>query len=307
MVYSNVLELIGNTPMVELKRFKDACNLSCHIYAKLESFNPAGSCKDRIALAMVQEAIDSGRIKEGTVIVEPTSGNTGVGLAAVCSVLGIELIVCMPERMSLERHQLIRAYGAKLELTDSDLGMNGSINHAKHLLEQIPGSIMLDQFNNPSSPTAHYNTTGKEIYDALDGKVDVFIAGVGTGGTITGVSKYLKEQNKNIEIIGVEPKECPFFTEGKVGVHKIQGLGSGFVPGILNLNSFDRMITVCYEEAKEKANLVCKKEGLLVGVSSGAALHAASIVGSEPKYAGKNIAVILPDDGMKYLSTDLYE
>lgn len=307
MIYSNVLGLIGNTPLLKLNRIKEVNNHVANIYAKLESYNPGGSVKDRISYAMLKDALDRGDINQDTTIIEPTSGNTGIGLAMACSVLNIKLIICMPARMSLERQQIIRAYGARLDLTDSKLGMAGSIAHANELKNKISNSYILDQFSNDSSPLVHYKTTGPEMYNALSGKVDVFVTGIGTGGTITGVAKYLKEQNPNIEVIGVEPTECPFFTKGEIGTHKIQGLGSGFVPDVLDLKYCDKIITVSYPQAKQAANMAARNEGILVGVSSGAILSVASDIASDINYKDKNIIIIFPDDGMKYLSTDLYE
>lgn len=307
MVYHSVLDLIGKTPIVELERLNKEVGGSGYLYAKLDSYNPGGSAKDRIAYAMLLDAKEKGLIHDKSIIVESTSGNTGIGLAMVCSVLNIECILCMPSTMTSERVKLIQAYGAKIELTDGSLGMNGANNHAAMLCETMEGAISLKQFDNMANPNIHYVTTGPEIYEQMDGLIDVFIAGIGTGGTISGVSKYLKEKMKDVEIIGIEPKDSPLLSSGKAGPHRIQGIGTPFIPNTLDQSSYDRLIQVRYEEAKEMAQLIGKKEGILVGVSGGAALFGAKQVSLLDAYKDKHIVVFLPDEGSRYLSTDLYD
>lgn len=305
-VYSNVTELIGKTPMLELNNFAKANNIDAHILAKLEYFNPAGSVKDRIANAMIADAEKSGKLKAGATIIEPTSGNTGIGLASVGTAKGYKVILTMPETMSVERRNLVKAYGAEVVLTEGAKGMKGAIEKANELNSEIEGSVILGQFTNPANPQAHYETTGPEIYDDANGKIDAFIAGVGTGGTLSGVGKYLKEKNPNVKIIAVEPLTSPVLSEGKAGSHKIQGIGAGFVPDTLNTEIYDEIIPVPNEEAFKTGNAIAKAEGILVGISSGAAVWAASQLAKREEYKGKNIVVLLPDTGDRYLSTDLF-
>ncbi len=300
-------EYVGNTPLIELNHLEDELQLKGHLFGKMESFNPAGSVKDRIALYMIKDAEAQGILKPGSVIVEPTSGNTGIGLASIGAMKGYRVILTMPSSMSIERRKLLKAYGAELILTDPSLGMKGAIAKADELQKEIPNSIILGQFVNPSNPKAHYETTGPEIYRDLNGQVDVFIAGVGTGGTISGVGRYLKEQNPNVEIIAVEPAGSPVLSEGRSGKHGIQGIGAGFVPQTLDTSIYNRVITVNEEEAYQAARLMGKKEGTLVGISSGAALHVGILIASIEEYKDKNIVVLCPDDGDRYLSTPLFE
>ncbi len=305
-VYSNVTELIGKTPILELNNFAKANNIDAHILAKLEYFNPAGSVKDRIANAMIADAEKSGKLKAGATIIEPTSGNTGIGLASVGTAKGYKVILTMPETMSVERRNLVKAYGAEVVLTEGAKGMKGAIEKANELNSEIEGSVILGQFTNPANPKAHYETTGPEIYEDTNGKIDAFIAGVGTGGTLSGVGKYLKEKNPNVKIIAVEPLTSPVLSEGKAGPHKIQGIGAGFVPDTLNTEIYDEIIPVPNEEAFKTGNAIAKAEGILVGISSGAAVWAASQLAKREEYKGKNIVVLLPDTGDRYLSTDLF-
>ena len=304
-IKTNITELIGKTPIVELGRLKKEYNLKSNVFAKLESFNPAGSAKDRVALYMLNDAIKQGKINKDTVIIEPTSGNTGVGLASICAYLSYKLIITMPENMSEERINLMRAYGTTVILTDAKKGMKGAISEANHLHEEIENSFIPSQFDNPSNPLAHYETTGPEIYDDLDGNVDIFVAGIGTGGTISGVARYLKEKNPNIKVIGAEPFDSPFITKGMAGAHKLQGIGAGFIPGNLDLSLVDEVITVKTEEAYEMGNFLSKKEGILSGISSGAALFVATLIAK--KESDKNIVVLLPDTGERYLSSEMYK
>ena len=304
-VYESVSQLIGKTPLLELTNIEKKLELKSKIYAKLEYFNPAGSVKDRVALKMIEDAENQGLLKKGSVIIEPTSGNTGIGLAAVASAKGYRLIITMPETMSVERRKLIAAYGAELVLTDGNKGMSGAIEKAEELAREIPNSIVAGQFVNPSNPKAHFETTGPEIWEDTDGTVDIFIAGVGTGGTITGTGEYLKSKNSDIKIIGIEPSDSPILSGGKAGVHPLQGIGAGFVPEILNTNILDEVITVTGDEAYSASRLLAKKEGVLVGISSGAALHVA--IEKAKKEEGKTIVVLLPDLGDRYLSTQLFE
>ena len=307
MVYEKLQDLVGNTPLFKFDKFKANFNLKANVFGKLECYNPTGSVKDRIALAMILDAEEKGLAKHGTTFIEPTSGNTGIGIAAIATSRGYRSIIVMPESMSLERRMTIQSFGAELVLTEAAKGMPGSIEKANELLKEIPNSIILGQFDNPINPVAHYKTTGPEIYKDLDGKVDILIAGVGTGGTITGTGKYLKEQNPNIKVIAVEPKGSPVLTEGHSGKHRIQGIGAGFVPKVLDLGIIDEIIDIEDEEAFKYGKAICNIEGISAGISSGAALAAAAKVASREENKGKNIVVILPDGGNKYLSTDLYK
>ena len=305
-IYKNSHELIGKTPILELNKMKGEYNLCSCIYAKLEYFNTTGSVKDRIALAMIEDAIKNNKLQKGGLIVEPTSGNTGIGIASVATSMGFRAKIVMPETMSVERRQLIKAYGAEVILSDGKLGMKGAIAKAKEIAE-AEGGLILGQFDNPANVEAHYRTTGPEIYEDLDGKVDVFVAGVGTGGTITGVGKYLKEKNKNVKIVAVEPAASPVLSQGVAGPHKIQGIGAGFVPSIFDRNVIDEIITVSNEDAFATSKNFGKTEGVLVGISAGAALFAAISLAKREEYKGKNIVVLLPDSGDRYLSTDLFK
>ncbi len=303
----SALELIGETPVVEISRYSKAAGIEdVNLIAKMEYFNPAGSVKDRIALAMIEDAEEKGLLKPGAVIIEPTSGNTGIGLACVAAAKGYKAVLTLPDTMSIERRNLLRAYGAELVLTEGANGMKGAIAKAEELAAEIEGSIILGQFVNPANPAVHKRTTGPEIYRQLDGKVDVFIAGVGTGGTITGVGEYLKEQNPDVKIIAVEPATSPVLSEGKAGPHKIQGIGAGFVPETLNTSVYDEIIAIENDDAFVEGRRFAVTEGMLVGISSGAALKAASIVAARPENKGKNIVVLLPDSGDRYLSTALF-
>lgn len=306
-IYKSVTELIGKTPMLEAVNTKVKYNTKANIFAKLEYFNPAGSVKDRVARAMIENAEKEGILKKGSVIIEPTSGNTGIGLAAIAASKGYEIIIVMPETMSVERRKLMKAYGAKLVLTEGSRGMAGAIAKAEELSGEIEGSFVAGQFVNPSNPKAHYLTTGPEIWKDTDGKVDIFVAGVGTGGTITGVGKYLKEQNPQIKIIAVEPKSSPVLSGGKPGSHKIQGIGAGFVPEILDISLFDGIVTVENEDAMNMGRDFGRNEGILVGISSGAALWAAVELAKKEENTDKNIVVLLPDTGERYLSTPMFE
>lgn len=305
-IYKNLTDLIGKTPLLELSNYEKKNKLEATVIAKLEYFNPAGSVKDRIANAMIVDAENKGLLKEGSVIIEPTSGNTGIGLASVATAKGYRTILVMPETMSVERRSLIKAYGAEIVLTEGAKGMKGAIAKAKELASQIENSFIPGQFENPANPEIHRNTTGPEIWEDTDGKVDIFVAGVGTGGTITGVGEYLKSKNPNVKVVAVEPSASPILSEGIAGPHKIQGIGAGFVPDILNTKIYDEIIKVTNEDAFETGREISKTEGLLVGISSGAALKAATEIASRPENAGKIIVVILPDTGERYLSTDLF-
>jgi cysteine synthase A len=302
MVVNSVTELIGNTPILKLNKYTDK-----NIFAKLEYLNPAGSAKDRVALSMIEDAEKKGILKPGATIIEPTSGNTGIGLALVAVAKGYKAILTLPDTMSVERRKLLAAYGAELVLTEGAKGMSGAIEKANELAKEIPNSFVAGQFDNPSNPLAHKLTTGPEIYRQMEGKVDIFIASVGTGGTITGTGEYLKEMNPDIQVIAVEPKGSPVLSGGAAGKHGIQGIGAGFIPGILNTDIYDEVITVADEEAYEEGRRFAKTEGILLGISSGAALKAASIVAARPENKDKNIVVLLPDSGDRYLSTPLYE
>lgn len=306
-IYNSISELVGKTPLVKLNNYNSTKNLNATIYGKVEYFNPAGSVKDRIAKAMIEEAEKSGLLTKDSTIIEPTSGNTGIGLASIATAKGYKIIITMPETMSEERRNLIKAYGAELVLTEGSKGMKGAIAKAEELAKTIPNAFIPGQFTNSANPLAHYKTTGPEIYEDLDGKVDVFVAGVGTGGTISGVGKYLKEQNPNIKVIAVEPASSPVLSKGVAGPHKIQGIGAGFVPTTLDTSIYDEVIAVTNEDAFETARQLGKKEGFLVGISSGAALWAATEISKRPEYKGKNIVVLFPDTGDRYLSTELFK
>ena len=305
-LYHNIIDTIGNTPVIELKNIEKEYGLCCHVFAKLDSFNPGGSAKDRIARAMIIDAEEKGLINKDTLIIEPTSGNTGIGLAMVCASRGYKLVLTMPETMSIERRKILAAYGANLVLTEGKLGMKGAIAKAEEILKENKNSFMPSQFNNMANPIAHYMTTGKEIYKDLDGNVDVFIAGVGTGGTVSGVGRYLKENKKSVKVIAVEPSGSPMISKGEAGPHKIQGIGAGFIPNTLDRSVIDEVITVTNEEAMENARMIAKKEGILVGISSGAALTALLKVASRKESEGKNLVVMLVDTGERYLSSELF-
>lgn len=306
-VYTRVDQMIGKTPLLELTNLERDQGLKARLLAKLEYFNPGGSVKDRVALAMLNAAEAAGTLKPGGVIIEPTSGNTGIGLAAVAAARGYRVIITMPETMSVERRRLMTAYGAELVLTEGDKGMRGAIDKATALAKATPGSFLAGQFVNPANPAAHYASTGPEIWADTDGKVDVFVAGVGTGGTITGVGKYLKEQDPAVKVVAVEPADSPVLSQGKAGPHKIQGIGAGFVPDVLDTSVYDEIIPVTTEEAYAAGRLMGRREGVLVGVSAGAALHAAMELAKRPENEGKTIVALLPDTGERYLSTPMFE
>lgn len=306
-IAQNITDLIGSTPLIALSRFGSVYNVNATLLAKLEGMNPAGSAKDRVAAAMIAAAEAAGHLREGATIIEPTSGNTGIGLAMVAAVKGYKVILTMPDTMSEERRRLLRAYGAELVLTDGKLGMNGAIAKARELAASIPDSFIPGQFDNPANPDAHYAATGPEIWADTEGQVDVFVAGIGTGGTITGVGRYLKEKNASVQIIGAEPAGSPVLTGGAAGSHGLQGIGAGFVPTVLDTSVVDEVLTVTEAEAYEAARTLAKREGVLVGISSGAALSAAVRFASRPENEGKTIVVLLPDVGDRYLSTPLFE
>lgn len=307
IVYTSADQLVGRTPLMELTHIEKVYNLEARILAKMEYFNPAGSVKDRVAKAMIEEAERSGKLNKDTVIIEPTSGNTGIGLASIATAKGYRIIIVMPETMSVERRKLIKAYGAELILTEGAKGMKGAIARAEELAKEIPNSFIPGQFANPENPKIHYESTGPEIYEDTNGNVDIVVAGVGTGGTITGVGQYLKEKNTDVRVVAVEPKSSAVLSTGVAGTHKIQGIGAGFIPEILDTNVYDEIIPVENEDAFESGKLIGKKEGILVGISSGAALHAAIEVAKRAENKGKTIVVIFPDSGDRYLSTPLFE
>ena len=306
-IYQGTLGLIGNTPLVELTHVEKAYELEARRLAKLEYFNPAGSVKDRIAKEMIEQAERDGKLKPGSTIIEPTSGNTGIGLAAIAAAKGYKIIIVLPETMSIERRNIIKAYGAELVLSDGTKGMKGAIAKAEELHEQIPDSFIPEQFENPANPEAHRKTTGPEIWNDTDGQVDAFIAGVGTGGTITGTGEYLKSKNPDVKIVAVEPETSAVLSTGKAGAHKIQGIGAGFVPNTLNTEVYDEIIPVSNEAAFEYGKIIAKEEGVLVGISSGAALYAAIEVAKRPEFKGKTVVALLPDSGDRYYSTDLFK
>lgn len=305
-IYKSVAELIGKTPIIELKNIEEKNDLKATVLAKLEYFNPAGSVKDRVAKSMIEDAESTGVLKKGATIIEPTSGNTGIGLASVATSKGYKTILTMPETMSIERRNLLKAYGAEIVLTDGTKGMSGAIAKANELKEEIENSVILGQFVNPANPKIHFNTTGPEIYEDTDGNVDIFVAGVGTGGTLSGTGKYLKSKNPNVKVVAVEPATSPVLSEGHGGPHKIQGIGAGFVPDTLDTEIYDEIITVKNEDAFATSNSIAKTEGILVGISSGAALWAALELAKRPENEGKTIVAILPDTGERYLSTGIY-
>lgn len=305
-IYNGALELVGNTPLVEVKNIEEELGLEARILVKLEYFNPAGSVKDRIAKAMIEDAEEKGLLKEGSVIIEPTSGNTGIGLASIAAVKGYRIILTMPETMSVERRNILKAYGAEIVLTEGAKGMKGAIEKADELAKEIPGSYIPGQFVNPANPEVHRKTTGPEIWKDTDGEVDLFIAGVGTGGTLTGVGEYLKSQNPDVKIVALEPASSPVLSTGKGGPHKIQGIGAGFVPDVLNTTVYDEIFTVENDDAFATGKLLAKKEGILVGISSGAALYGAIELAKHPENKGKTIVALLPDTGDRYYSTPLF-
>ena len=305
-IYKSIEELIGRTPMMELSNLKNKLSLNVTLMAKVEALNPGGSAKDRVAKRMVEDAEKAGILKAGATIIEPTSGNTGIGLAVMAAARGYRAIIVMPDSMSMERRLLMTAFGAELVLTEGAKGMSGAIEKAEELAKEIPNSFIPGQFDNPSNPAAHYETTGPEIWEDTEGKVDIFVAGIGTGGTLSGTGKYLKEQNPDVKIIGVEPAASPLLTKGETGPHGLMGMGANFVPATLDTEIYDEVLTVTEEEAYEAGRLIARNEGLLVGISSGAALHAALEVAKRPENAGKNIVVLLPDTGDRYLSTPMF-
>ena len=305
-IYKNVTELIGGTPLMELVNYERKNNVEATILAKLEYFNPAGSVKDRVAKSMIGDAEKRGILKKGSVIIEPTSGNTGIGLASIAASRGYRLILTMPETMSVERRNLLKAYGAELVLTDGSKGMKGAIEKADELAKEIPGSFIAGQFVNPANPEAHFETTGPEIWRDTDGKVDIFVAGVGTGGTVTGTGKYLKSQNSDVKIVAFEPEGSPFLTKGVAGPHKLQGIGAGFRPDILDMNVIDEVLTIGDEDAFATGKKIAREEGMLVGITSGAAVFAATLLARRPENKGKTIVALLPDTGDRYLSTPMF-
>ena len=306
-IYKSADQLVGNTPILELGHIEKEFNLKAKLFAKLEYFNPTGSAKDRIAVSMINDAEKKGLIKSGATIIEPTSGNTGIGLASVCTARGYKAIIVMPDTMSKERIQLISAYGAEVVLSDGSKGMAGAIEKAEELKKSIDNSFIPAQFDNPANPQIHFETTGPEIYEDMDGKINVFVASVGTGGTLSGTGKYLKSKIKGVKVVAVEPKSSPLLSEGKAGPHKIQGIGANFVPKTLDTGIYDEIITISNEDAFEYGRLIGKKEGVLVGISSGAALKAAIEIAQRKEMEGKNIVVLLPDSGDRYLSTELFK
>ena len=306
-VYNSILELVGNTPLVKLNRLGKVLGLNANLYAKVESFNPAGSIKDRVAKNIIEDAENKGLLKPNSTVIEPTSGNTGIGLALVCLLKGYKVILTMPENMSVERQKLLRAYGAEIVLTNCTLGMQGAIDKAEELSKTIDNSFIAGQFENPANPETHYDTTAREIFEALDGKVDCLVAGVGTGGTLSGIGKFLKEKYNGVSVVAVEPSSSAVLSGGKKGVHGLQGIGAGFIPKTLDTSIYNKVIKVTEEEAYKYANLLAKTEGILVGISSGAAIFGAVEVIKSGNFDGKNVVVILPDGGEKYLSTDLYK
>ena len=306
-VYKSVADLVGNTPILELSNFVKANGIQAVILAKLEYFNPAGSVKDRVALQMIQDLEESGRIKPGATLIEPTSGNTGIGIAAVAAAKGYKVVITIPETMSVERRNIIKAYGAEIALTEGSKGMKGAIAKAEEIKNETPGAVILGQFINSSNPKVHKLTTGPEIWEDTDGEIDIFVAGVGTGGTITGVGEYLKSKNPNVKVVAVEPKDSPVLSEGRAGAHKIQGIGAGFVPDVLNTEIYDEIIPVANEDAFETGKAIAKTEGVLVGISSGAALFAATELAKRPENKGKKIVALLPDSGDRYYSTALFQ
>ena len=306
-VFEQASDLIGNTPLVRLNGYQKEKKLDAELLAKIEYFNPAGSVKDRVALYMLLDAQEKGLLKRDSVIIEPTSGNTGIGLAAVAAEKGIRTIIVMPDTMSIERRNILKAYGAELVLTDGKLGMKGAIAKANELAEQIPHSFIPGQFTNDANPLAHYKTTGPEIWKDTDGDVDILVAGVGTGGTLSGAGRYLKEQNPDIQVVAVEPKDSPVLSEGRAGSHKLQGIGAGFVPRTLDIDIYDEVIPVTTQQAYDAARLLAKEDAILAGISSGAALYAAEVLAKRPENRGKRIVIIIPDSGEKYLSEPVYE
>jgi len=307
MIYKQITELVGKTPLLELCNYEKEFDAEAKIIAKLEFFNPAGSVKDRVAVKMIEKAESEGILKKNSVIIEPTSGNTGIGLACVAAARGYKIILTMPETMSVERRNLLKAYGAEIVLTDGRCGMSGAIEKAKELAEEYENSFIPSQFENEANPMAHFMSTGPEIWEDAEGQVDIFVAGIGTGGTLSGSGKYLKQKNPHITIVGVEPADSPVLTEGKSGAHKLQGIGAGFIPKTLDTEIYDEIITVKPEEAYKAGRTLATKEGILVGISSGAALHAATLLSHRAENKGKNIVVILPDSGERYLSTEMFE
>ena len=307
MVYTKITQLVGRTPLMELCNYEKENNLQAKIYGKLEFFNPAGSVKDRVAVKMIEEAEEKGLLKEGSIIIEPTSGNTGIGLASAAASKGYKIILTMPETMSVERRNLLRAYGAEIVLTEGAKGMTGAVEKAEELKNHYENSFIPGQFVNPDNPQAHYETTGPEIWEDTEGKVDIFVAGIGTGGTISGTGKYLKEKNPNIKIVGFEPSDSPLITAGRSGGHKIQGIGANFIPETFDKNICDEILTIEAEDAYIAGRILATKEGFLVGISSGAALHAAKILAEREENKGKTIVVLLPDSGERYLSTELFK
>lgn len=305
-IYNSVLDLVGGTPIMELHNYMKNFDINGRILAKLEYFNPAGSAKDRVAKQMITDAEASGKLKKGSTIIEPTSGNTGIGLASAAASLGYKCVLVMPDSMSVERINLLKAYGAEVVLSEGAKGMAGAVEKADELAKNIPGSFIAGQFENPSNPKAHYLTTGPEIWADTDGKIDIFVATVGTGGTLTGTAKYLKEKNSNIKVVAVEPASSPLLSAGKAGPHKIQGIGANFVPEILDTDLYDEVLTVTDDDAYKAANAIAKLEGILVGISSGAAVSAAAQIGKRPENAGKNIVTVLPDSGDRYMSSGVF-